>query len=304
MKGLALAATILSTFTGYLPQIRAIQALAEQASVVLFKRGRCLLASDPVEVDPTDIGTIMSDHRTMPSSEKSTATPPAPVASLDRRRAMLKGLGKGGTLLAAAAPMTSFAVGRVRTTDGKQCTVSGQMSAVMSSAASANPCAAYHPTHFFAASVPKAVASWGGMGTAGDDLRTALTSLAVGGYYLRGTAAVFYKQVDGNVRKLTAINRPSTGSASAALKVSEVLTGYFPSDQTVIALLHGSSTSAAAFFIAAYFSAGVSTVPSGAEKVPFLAADVLSHWGAGTQASAEQLYRLVCTVGEDASKLG
>jgi hypothetical protein len=240
----------------------------------------------------------------MPSSENSTATPPAPVASLDRRRAMLKGLGKGGTLLAAAAPMTSFAVGRVKTTDGKQCTVSGQMSAVMSSAASANPCAAYHPTHFFQASLPKAVASWGGVGTAGDDLRAALTSLAVGGYYLWGTTAVYYKQSSGDIRELTPTERPTTALASAALKVSDVLTGYSPSDQTVLALLHGASTSTAAVFIAAYFSAGVPMVASGVEKVPFLATDVLSHWGAGTQASAEQLYRLVCTVGQDASKLG
>ena len=71
--------------------------------------------------------------------------------SLERRRALLSGLGKGGALVAAVAPVSSFAVGRVRTADGKQCTVSGQMSAVMSQAASVNPCAAYHPTSFFGA---------------------------------------------------------------------------------------------------------------------------------------------------------
>lgn len=245
----------------------------------------------------------MNDHRAEPASTDSPATCAAEAASLGRRRAMLKGLGKGGTLLAAAAPMTSFAVGRVKTTDGTQCTVSGQMSAVMSSAASAQACAAYHPTHFFAASVSKPIASWGGTDAAGDDLRTALTNLAIGAYHLSGTTAVYFKQAADAVRELTPINRPAA-QISAALKVSDVLATYTPADQTVLALLHGASTSAAAFFVAAFFSAELSIWPSGSEKVPFTSGDVQSHWGTASQGSAEQLYKLVCVVGYDASKLG
>jgi hypothetical protein len=254
-------------------------------------------------VGPTQTGSIMNDHPSKHPSNDKSATPAAAEPSLGRRRAMLKGLGQGGTLLAAAAPMTSFAVGRVKTTDGTQCTVSGQMSAVMSSGASAQACAAYHPTHFFSALVPKPIAGWGGTSNAGVDLRTALTNLPIGGYHLKGTTAVFYKQGSDSVRKLVPINRP-TGQTSAALKVSDVLTGFSPADQTVIALLHGASESTAAYFIAAYFSSGLAIRPANSEKVPFTAADVQGHWGAATQGSAEQLYRLVCVVDNDPTKLG
>lgn len=237
-------------------------------------------------------------HTDSPGLDPSAAD--APDAA--RRRAILRGLGKGGAVLTAAAPMTSFAVGRVKTGDGKQCTVSGQMSAVMSTAASQNACAAYHPTHFFEASLPKAADQWGGQNAAGDQLRADLAALAVGGYHLRGTTAVFYKQIDGNVRKLTTANRIS-GQNSAALKVSDVLAGYSPADQTVLELLHSNSEGEAAYFLAAYFSANL-LAPANAEKVPFTAADVQSHFGAVTQPDAFALYKLVCIVGKDTSKLG
>lgn len=223
--------------------------------------------------------------------------------SLARRRALLAGLGKGGALVAAAAPVSSFAVGRVKTADGKQCTVSGQMSAVMSQSASVNPCAAFHPTYFFTASAYKPVSQWGGGGNAGDALRLALTNLAPGGYYLNGTAGVFYKHLtSGEVRKLKPKDGAWPGQYNAALLFETVFSGG--TSQTVLQVLHGTSESDDAYFVAAYFSAMLSA-PSGVfEKVPFPASDVVTQFGNVTNRSnAAAFYRSICTVGEDANKL-
>jgi hypothetical protein len=48
----------------------------------------------------------------------------------------------------------------------------------------------------------------------------------------------------------------------------------------------------------------LSSWPVNSEKVPFTPTDVQMHWGSAKQGSATQLYKLVCVVGKDISKLG
>ena len=213
--------------------------------------------------------------------------------SLERRRALLSGLGKGGALVAAVAPVSSFAVGRVRTADGKQCTVSGQMSAVMSQAASINPCAAYHPTSFFdVVTVPiDTLPTTGGF-------RNSVENGSVGAYF-NATDAVYYKRNSTEARKLTPANRPS-GYNTVGLTASSILTGA--SVDSVLQVLHAASESDTAYFLAAFFSAALAA-PGSAEKVPFAAADVQTQWLGTNKAAAASLYRLICTVGKDTNKL-
>lgn len=79
------------------------------------------------------------------------------LQSIARRKALLKGLGKGAALAGAAVPLRSLAGGgggerkRLRKTDGKdyRCTVSGQMSVILSAGGTApdqcwgHPCSKY-----------------------------------------------------------------------------------------------------------------------------------------------------------------
>lgn len=235
-------------------------------------------------------------HPDSPGLDPSAAD--APDAA--RRRAILRGLGKGGAVLTAAAPMTSFAVGRVKTADGKQCTVSGQMSAVMSTAASQNACAAFHPTHFFSADTVN-------VSTLSQGLQDAINAANAGvnGTYIWRADAGYFKapSATGTVRKLTPANRPSPALADVNLEVSGILSGFTPAGRRVLRELHSNSEGVAAYFLAAYFSAYL-LAPQNSEKVPFTAADVQSHFGAATQPDAFALYKLVCTVGIDTSKLG
>ena len=232
-------------------------------------------------------------HTDSPGLDPSAAD--APDAA--RRRAILRGLGKGGAVLTAAAPMTSFAVGRVKTGDGKQCTVSGQMSAVMSTAASQNACAAFHPTHFFNAETVS-------ISTLPQTLQNDINAANAGAYVWRADAGYFKAPAStGTVRKLTPANRPSPALADVDLKVSGILSDFTPAGRRVLRELHSNSEGEAAYFLAAYFSAYL-LAPQNSEKVPFTAADVQSHFGAATQPDAFALYKLVCIVGKDTSKLG
>lgn len=215
--------------------------------------------------------------------------------SLDRRRALLSGLSKGGALVAAAAPVSSFAVGRVKTADGKQCTVSGQMSAVMSQAASQLPCAAFHPTYFFSA-VTVAIAD-----LPDGTFKNSVVSANPGAYKSDGTA-VYYKRNATEVRKLLPINRPANFNA-VTLTVTNIFSTYTPTTQKVLKLLHSAPESDAANFVAAFFSAAL-TAPGGAEKVPFAANDVQTQWAGPNKVAAAALYDKICTEGADLSKLG
>jgi len=85
-----------------------------------------------------------------------------------RRRLLLKSLGKGSAVVAAASPLASFAA-PVMTTTGTQCTVSGFKSALASRVpASPLPCGGYGPKRFFTVGqggVPQA-ANWPSLGGA------------------------------------------------------------------------------------------------------------------------------------------
>lgn len=235
-----------------------------------------------------DTSNILANGKTTDQVDTSEST------SLGRRRALLSGLGKSGALVAAVAPVSSFAAGRVRTADGKQCTVSGQMSAVMSQAASINPCAAYHPTSFFNAEIVLIdnLSAEGGF-------RSSVKNGAVGAYF-NATDAVYYKRNGTEARKLTPANRPA-GYAAVSLTTQTVLTPS--STDWVLKVLHSASESDTAYFLAAFFSA-LLAAPTGAEKVPFPATDVQTQWSGTKKAEAAALYRLICTIGKDTTKLG
>jgi hypothetical protein len=100
----------------------------------------------------------MQDNNDRPTKhgaaqEKAAATG---LASSTRRRALLKGLGKGAALAGAAAPLASLATSGQRLTlkkpyDTKNylCTVSGQMSVLLSGGAALPPqCSGYACSHY------------------------------------------------------------------------------------------------------------------------------------------------------------
>jgi hypothetical protein len=70
-----------------------------------------------------------------------------PLAAVDRRRMLLKGVGKGAAVLAAAAPIKTLAGQNLLTFDGKhQCSVSGMQSGVHSAIPASTPiCGGYSP---------------------------------------------------------------------------------------------------------------------------------------------------------------
>lgn len=71
------------------------------------------------------------------------------AAALARRRALIKGLGKGGAALAVVAPIQSYAVPKLNT--GQVCSLSGLQSGVAShNPATTATCAGWPPTYFHA----------------------------------------------------------------------------------------------------------------------------------------------------------
>ena len=241
-----------------------------------------------------DTSPISANGETTDQVDRSEST------SLGRRRALLSGLGKGGAIVAVVAPVSSFAAGRVRTADGKQCTVSGQMSAVMSQAASTNPCAAYHPTSFFAAEVVSISSLPNDDASA--KLQKRVKDAAIGSYIAHSDGnSLLFKRNSTEVRKLTPANRP-LGYTAVSLTASAILTGA--STDLVLKVLHSASESDTAYFLAAFFSA-LLVAPTGAfEKVPFPATDVQAQWTGAKKIEAAALYRLICTIGNNPAKLG
>ena len=169
----------------------------------------------------------------------------------------------------------------------------------MSQAASVNPCAAYHPTAFFAAEVVL-ISSLPNDETS-VKLQKRVRDAAIGSYIAHSDGnSLLFKRNSTEVRKLTPANRPS-GYAAVSLKASDILTGA--SADWVLKVLHSVSESDTAYFLAAFFSA-LLAAPTGAEKVPFPDTDVQTQWSGAKKAEAAALYRLICTVGKDTTKLG
>ena len=75
---------------------------------------------------------------------------PLPVNAIERRRLLLKGVGKGTALLAATAPLKTLAGQNLLTNDGlHQCSVSGMHSGVHSATPKSTPlCSGYAPTYW------------------------------------------------------------------------------------------------------------------------------------------------------------
>lgn len=105
-----------------------------------------------------------------PAAEANEAQAPQSVA---RRRALLKGLGKGGAALAAVAPIQSFAVPKLN--DGRVCSLSGLQSGVTShTPSSATVCQGWPPAHFVAVSKFQEAFDWPA-GVGGVDAAATLT---------------------------------------------------------------------------------------------------------------------------------
>jgi len=87
------------------------------------------------------------------SAAETQPTAASPVQSLARRRAIFKGLGKGGAVLAATVPIQTLAGQTLLTADGgHQCSVSGMHSGVHSAATDVIYCGGYTPTYWGAVS--------------------------------------------------------------------------------------------------------------------------------------------------------
>lgn len=69
-------------------------------------------------------------------------------AALARRHMLLKGLGKGSAVLAAAMPISTLAAPTIVTSNNKLCTVSGVQSQVSSQVTEKATCAGYEPSYY------------------------------------------------------------------------------------------------------------------------------------------------------------
>ena len=70
------------------------------------------------------------------------------LARLSRRRALLRGLGKGFALMGAALPIKSMAYTAALTGDGKLCTISGVQSGAHSSTTITAECGGYNTFYY------------------------------------------------------------------------------------------------------------------------------------------------------------
>ncbi len=200
-----------------------------------------------------------------------------------RRAALVKGLRAGGVAVAGGASLNAFAA-RVATSNGTQCTVSGQASAAISNPANGQtaPCAGFRPAHFFTPGSHIAnLASDYNIDTA-DGRKLLITPEFI---------AVQNSGVGG--AKLTPVNWPSIGAtALTAATVRTIFPAGTDNTPLLYALALGDDLS---FFIAAYFSASSTFTPNGATRLPFSPADVVKHYNSGAlNPDAVKLYRLVC----------
>lgn len=147
----------------------------------------------------------------------------AEIMRADRRRAIVKGLGKGAAAAAAVSPLTAWAAPansrNFVTADGRQCTVSGQQSAAVSTNANTNQvCVCYHPTYFLTVSGPIDLtgATGGGAGSTGAAIGNLRNRNKLVGrvYYAPTSAGVYIKtQQSSNA----AINDPASYAGTARM---------------------------------------------------------------------------------------
>lgn len=156
-----------------------------------------------------------------------------------RRRALVKGLGKGGAALATVAPIQSFAAPSLLP-GNTICSVSGAMSGVNSQHTGGTGCEGYNPTHYF-------------------------TQQVNGGGNVKVVAANWPAGLNASSLKVRDIF-PSSSNTTPVLDALQVA----PQPETAASDL--------AFWIAAYFNAKVyyKTAPL---NFPYTAAEVQAQFG-------------------------
>jgi len=187
-------------------------------------------------------------------------TEQASMARADRRRMLLKGLNKSSVVLAAAAPITSFAGNKVPSDDGNQCTVSGQMSKLLSQGAAVAPCGGHHCSYFVKCekvaftSCPDSVK------------RSACKN--VGGSFEYGTGSCVYVRTDSTYcRKLSCDTSWPTSTVPWNTKC-QVVGGL--STKTFLQQVYESPESDVSYCIGGYLNAAMSaTPPTGYQRLPF-----------------------------------
>ncbi len=228
----------------------------------------------------------MNPHEPSPPEPDADLLPQQRVAA--RRAALVKGLRAGGIAVGGGASLNAFAA-RVATSNGTQCTVSGQASAAISNPANAStaPCAGFKPSSLFKQSpyVAKRADAYTTT-VAGSAVKLQVTKMFVA-VQLNGSSSV-----DGI--QLKAFNWPSALPGVTNLAKAEVQHVFEGTDATPLlyALYRNDNLS---FFIAAYLSTELTRAPANSTHLPFNAADVVKYYNGGDlDAKALNLYRLVC----------
>lgn len=184
----------------------------------------------------------------------------ASKARSERRRTLLAGLGKGSTLLAAASPISSFAGSKVPKDDGCQCTVSGQMSKMLSGTASTTPCGGHHCTYF----VNCTTVSYS---SCPSQVRNACNSVGKWYEYTSG-GCVYYRVDTNNCKKLTKSSYwPGTVSWNA--KCGDVITGG-STTKTCLQQIYEAPEGDDSYCIAGFLNSELTaSPPTGYQKLPF-----------------------------------
>ncbi|OGB02042.1 MAG: hypothetical protein A3E25_10695 [Burkholderiales bacterium RIFCSPHIGHO2_12_FULL_69_20] len=220
-----------------------------------------------------------------------------------RRQAILKGLGKGGAVLAAASPLHSYATRNIVTTTGQQCTVSGNQSAAVSaSAGTQQTCGAYHPRHFIAVSQSFSLTDNTGYNANQQAAFNALSGSAVpvGAEHWRAdNLAVFIKTSATTMRRVARAGWPGTVAANAT--VVSVFPSAGTGGKSILAQLYDAWTSGPppgetdlAYFLAAYLNAELGTPPpSFTAALPFDGPYVQTQYNTN-YANALTFFKLVC----------
>lgn len=208
-------------------------------------------------------------------------------ARLERRHALLRGLGKGSALVAMAAPLQSYAA-RVITTNGTGCTVAGNQSAPVSQPAGAVVCSAFVPSHFIAKTTYSPIddTAQTALGMSKATFKTFKSSLA--GTVMPGTGCIGIKNSDTLCAKLAPSAWPS--SLVGLLATAAFNSIFTTSTNLKTALQVLSENGDDAYFLAAYFSA---SLPG--KTLPFDGTYVKAQYTTATYANAVTFFRLVCT---------
>ena len=211
----------------------------------------------------------------------------AALSAVDRRRLLLRGVGRGSALLAVAAPLHSYASRNVvMSIGGTQCTVSGNQSAALSQSAGEMVCAGFAPTHFLNETAFDISTK-----TLGKGLNSALSGLGVGVYYTDPGNAVYRITSRGKTcQKLESVNWPSAMSVKTVLFKS-IFTKATHTKTMLQVLQEGQID---AYFAAGFFNAYASvSAPAGFTKFQFDQSYIVNGYN-NNYAATSAFLKLVC----------